>query len=103
MSYTTKPWDDTKTDVDRINAIVKYLLSDDLSYERDPGSGIRMIWNGATEQNHKDATAESTESEPEPEPTEPEPTEPEPTPAPSCRLSSTLSLAKVTITGYGSP
>jgi hypothetical protein len=72
MSYATKPWDDSKTGVDRINAITEYILSDKSSYERAAGSGIRMIWNGATEKDHNSAQPEGAESQPEP--LDPEPT-----------------------------
>jgi hypothetical protein len=78
ISYATKPWDDTKTGVDRINAIIEYLVSEDSSDERAANSGIRMIWNGATEDNHRHPQPEGTEYEPEP-------SDPGPTPAPELR------------------
>jgi hypothetical protein len=74
MSYATKPWDDNKMGVDRINAIREYILSDKSSYERASSSGTRMIWNGATEKEHNGAQPEGAESQPEPGPSDPEPT-----------------------------
>jgi hypothetical protein len=55
LSYDTKPWDDNKQGVERVKAIRDYLVSDQSSWERKPG--IRMIWNGAGENEHKGANA----------------------------------------------
>jgi hypothetical protein len=74
MSYATKPWDDNKMGVDRINAIREYILSDKSSYERASSSGTRMIWNGATEKEHNGAQPEGAGSQPGPGPSDPEPT-----------------------------
>jgi hypothetical protein len=54
LSYSTKPWDDTKTGVDRVKAIRDYVTSEHSSWVRDPASGIRVIWNGANKAAHGD-------------------------------------------------
>ncbi|KAF2867475.1 peptidase S8/S53 domain-containing protein [Massariosphaeria phaeospora] len=57
MAYDKPPWVEGDTPEPegyaRVQAIKDYIMSDKSSYERSPG--IKMIWNGATEQNHKDA------------------------------------------------
>jgi hypothetical protein len=80
MSYDPKPWDDSKTGVERVKAIVEYLTSKDSSWERKPGQTdpVNIMWNGATEEKHKEACANGlcdTDSEPVPDP--------EPVPAPA--------------------
>ncbi|KAH7131789.1 peptidase S8/S53 domain-containing protein [Dendryphion nanum] len=54
LAYDTPPWDSSKQGKDRVRAIKEYIKSDASSWERKPG--IRMIWNGADENAHKDAT-----------------------------------------------
>lgn len=58
MAYDTKPWNDNLQGIERVKAIRSYLLSDDSSWERSPG--IRMIWNGAKQEDHEKAQDEST-------------------------------------------
>ncbi|KAH7392248.1 peptidase S8/S53 domain-containing protein [Phaeosphaeria sp. MPI-PUGE-AT-0046c] len=55
LSYAQRPWDDSKKGIERVKAIRDYLVSDASSWERQPG--IRMIWNGATKEDHESAGA----------------------------------------------
>jgi hypothetical protein len=64
MSYSTKPWDDSKTGVERVKAIRAYLLKDESSWVRDPTSGLRVVWNGATEDDHKSVGANGLSNPP---------------------------------------
>jgi hypothetical protein len=82
MSYNPKPWDDSKMGVERVKAIVEYLTSKDSSWERKSGQtdSVNIIWNGATEEKHKEACANGL-CNPEPDP------EPEPAPASTKALS----------------
>jgi hypothetical protein len=57
LSYDSKPWDDSKQGIERVKAIRDYLVSDRSSWERQPG--IRMIWNGAGENEHRSASGNS--------------------------------------------
>lgn len=54
LNYDPLPWDSGKKGKDRVRAIRDFIKSDASSWERKPG--IRMIWNGADENAHKDAT-----------------------------------------------
>ncbi|KAH7347071.1 peptidase S8/S53 domain-containing protein [Pyrenochaeta sp. MPI-SDFR-AT-0127] len=45
--------------VERVKAIREYLVSDSSSWIRKSGSGIRTIWNGAGEEDHKNSGASS--------------------------------------------
>ena len=54
LSYSTKPWDDSKTGVERVKAIRDYVTSEHSSWVRASGSNIRVIWNGATKADHGD-------------------------------------------------
>jgi hypothetical protein len=76
MAYDQKPWDDNLQGLQRVKAITDYLLSDASSWERSPG--IRMIWNGAKEDDHRDAGNPSTNT--------PAPASPPPPPAPPTHL-----------------
>ncbi|KAF2850303.1 hypothetical protein T440DRAFT_518402 [Plenodomus tracheiphilus IPT5] len=53
---TRKQWDG-KSGISCIEEITKYLVSDDSSWIRKSGSDTRMIWNGAKEEDHKNAGA----------------------------------------------
>jgi hypothetical protein len=57
MSMNQRPWDDSLRGIDRVKAIRDYLVSKDSSWERQKGSGINIIWNGAKEEDHKNAGA----------------------------------------------
>jgi len=65
------------TGVERVEAIRKYLVSDASSWERLKDTGIRLIWNGATKEDHDNAEEESPESNPE-TPSDPPPPPPPP-------------------------
>lgn len=78
LSYSTKPWDDTKTGVERVKAIRDYVASEKSSWERAPGSGIRVIWNGADEAAHG-----HDDDEESPNNSAPPQFSPEPPPTPS--------------------
>jgi hypothetical protein len=75
LSYepTQKYWDGLKG-TKRVEAIRDYLLSDDSSWTRSkpssnhPKDQIRMIWNGAKEEDHKSAGTNSLNN-PAPSPT----------------------------------
>jgi hypothetical protein len=77
LSYSTKPWDDSKTGVERVKAIRDYIVSEHSSWERAPDSGIRVIWNGATKDDHKHVSAN------EPDDSEPPQSSPVPEPPPT--------------------
>jgi hypothetical protein len=81
MAYSTKPWDDSKTKVERVKAISKYLTSSDSSWERKSGhtDAVNIIWNGATRDKHKEACANGL--------CDSEPVVPEPAPASTKALS----------------
>jgi hypothetical protein len=59
MSYDTQPWlEEGKpepTKIDRVKAIRDYIKDERSSFERLDGSGIRVLWNGATVHAHEDA------------------------------------------------
>jgi hypothetical protein len=78
LSYDTdkRDWKD-KTGVERVKEIRKYIQSDQSSWVRDKPSDIRLIWNGATKEDHDsagdgdDSDSKSRLSPPSP-PTSPE-------------------------------
>jgi hypothetical protein len=77
---TNKLWEGLKG-IARVKAIIKYLHSDDSSWERnkdadDSGKPIRMIWNGAAQEDHHSSGANGQEAPPRDEPTAPTPTPP---------------------------
>ena len=76
LSYETKPWDDTKTGVERVKAIRDYLTSEKSSWVRDrddPNSGIRVIWNGADAAAHGDDDDDESPNDSDPPPSSPPP------------------------------
>jgi hypothetical protein len=77
LSYTSKPWDDSKQSVERVKAIRDHVISDRSSWPRQ--DGIRAIWNGAGENEHRSAGASGVGAKP-PNPSTP-PTPPSPPPA----------------------
>ncbi|KAF2821808.1 hypothetical protein CC86DRAFT_100900 [Ophiobolus disseminans] len=66
LSYDQKPWDDSKTSIDRVKEIKRFITSKESSWERKPG--INVIWNGATEEDHKNAGANGLGNAPAPAP-----------------------------------
>ncbi len=60
MSYDQKPWDDSLTGRDRVRAIKNHLLTEDASWIRKDGSDVRIIWNGATENDHQSSSTDSS-------------------------------------------
>lgn len=92
LSYETKPWDDTKTGVERVKAIRDYLTSEKSSWVRDrddPNSGIRVIWNGADAAAHGDDDDDGDDESPDD--SVPPPSSPAPPPKPS-RKNKALSI-----------
>ncbi|KAF2850900.1 hypothetical protein T440DRAFT_529503 [Plenodomus tracheiphilus IPT5] len=63
LSYHTdkRDWKD-KTGVERVKEIRKYIQSDQSSWVRDKTNGIRLIWNGATKEDH-DSTGDGDDSD----------------------------------------
>lgn len=59
FSDTTRkyPWEG-KEDLERVIAIREYLLSPNSSWERVPG--FPMIWNGASQDDHNNASVSHT-------------------------------------------
>lgn len=77
LSYDTdkRDWKD-KTGVERVKEIRKYIQSDQSSWVRDKTNGIRLIWNGATKEDHNIA-GDGDDSDPE-TPSSPPPPSPPP-------------------------
>ena len=75
LSYSTKPWDDSKTGVERVKAIRDYVTSEHSSWVRASGSNIRVIWNGATKADHGD------DDDDDESPNDSSPTSPSPVPS----------------------
>jgi len=65
LAYDKKPWDDTKTGMNRVREIRRYITSKASSWERK--QGINVIWNGATEEDHKSAGANGLSNAPPPQ------------------------------------
>jgi hypothetical protein len=64
MAEAQKPWDDSKSGLDRVKEIRKFITSKASSWERK--QGINTIWNGATEEDHKSAGANGHNPDPIP-------------------------------------
>jgi hypothetical protein len=78
---TSKQWDGL-TGVKRVQEILKYLISDKSSWiqsgAKDPdGYDLRVVWNGAKEEDHKSSGANGYSDSADPEPA------PAPAPAPA--------------------
>ncbi|ORX91632.1 peptidase S8/S53 domain-containing protein [Clohesyomyces aquaticus] len=80
MAYNEPPWDKSRQGVDRVKAIKDYIASDKSSWERKPNSGVNVIWNGATKEDHDSVGAnqcstskkrQGCSSEPPPTPAQP--------------------------------
>ncbi|KAF2176956.1 subtilisin-like protein [Zopfia rhizophila CBS 207.26] len=59
LTYDPPPWDGSKQGKERVQAIKDYILSDKSSWVRKAGSDLRVIWNGATKDDHKSVGANS--------------------------------------------
>ncbi|KAI4962164.1 hypothetical protein J4E86_001196 [Alternaria arbusti] len=79
LSYSTKPWDDSKTGVERVKAIRDYVTSEHSSWVRASGSNIRVIWNGATKADHGDD--DDDDDDDDESPNDSSPTSPSPVPS----------------------
>ncbi|KAF2125230.1 subtilisin-like protein [Dothidotthia symphoricarpi CBS 119687] len=60
MAYDTIPWDDSKKGIERVQAIMSFVQSDASSVIRNTETKLRIIWNGATIEDHKDAQSEGS-------------------------------------------
>jgi hypothetical protein len=67
LNYEPLPWGESYTGKERVQAIKDYIVTDKSSWIRKAGSDIRVIWNGATKENHKNAEANQF-SAPAPDP-----------------------------------
>jgi hypothetical protein len=69
LSYDTdrRDWKD-KTGIERVEAIRDYIQSDRSSWVREKTEGSRLIWNGATKEDHDSAVEASFQTPSSPPP-----------------------------------
>jgi hypothetical protein len=66
LSMDNQPWNNDLRGLERVRAIRDYVTSEGSSSERNKGSGVNIIWNGAQKEDHESAGANNLNNSPPP-------------------------------------